>query len=178
MKDIWSKAPEGATHWDASPGRTGSFMKVGEDGVYFWPPTSDTPRWCHWSGEPDEHFIPRPMAWNGEGLPPVGVECEFKSVGHHDEPEFKWCIFRGKTQFGGYIIEHYQRPEAPITTADAFDPALTYFRPIRTAEQIAAEDRRAAVLEMKGHLSFSDYLEAERHCEQLYDAGYRKQVQP
>jgi hypothetical protein len=27
---------------------------------------------------------------------------------------------------------------------------------------------------MKGHLSFSDYREAERHCATLYEAGYRK----
>ncbi len=173
MKDIWSKAPEG---FDIH-------ISWGDGHAYFYRESGDrfTRENDHYAKKSDLAEMPEVVvtrrAWSGAGLPPVGVECEFKSVGHHDEPEFKWCIFRGKTQFGGYIIEHYQRPEAPITTADAFDPALTYFRPIRTAEQIAAEEREKAIDDIAKILDslWSSEREAAGF---LYDAGYRKQVQP
>ncbi len=175
MKDIWSKAPEGATHWDASPGRTGSFMKVGEDGVYFWPPTSDTPRWCHWSGEPDEHFIPRPMAWNGEGYPPDGIDCEYL-----DDETQQWLPGEILARRNGAWIIYGNNYEVDIFTLESI-------RPRRTPEQIAAEEREKARDEALNAMSASGSLkhETEEQWQQrlkvvgeMLDMGYRKQVQP
>lgn len=166
----WSKAPEGATHWDASPDRTGSFMKVGEDGVYFWPPTSDTPSWCHWLSEPDEHFIPRPMPWNGEGLPPVGVTCEYSPH------EGKWepvTVFARKPNVNGSESALFDRADSWGACANAGS-----FRPIRTPEQIAAEERKAAVNELRSDMEDEGVFIDQRMAEIIHDAGYRKQVQP
>lgn len=46
------------------------------------------------------------------------------------------------------------------------------FKPIRTPEQIAAEEREKAIEEMRAALP--DWAAPENICPMLYDAGYRK----
>lgn len=75
------------------------------------------------------------IEWIGEGLPPLGVECEFKSAGHHSNPDYVWCVFRGAMSDGGYIVEYHHHTAPSRVTVDAFDPATTSFRPIRTPRE-------------------------------------------
>jgi len=107
-------------------------------------------------------LVDRPVSpWIGEGLPPVGEIIEWL------DGKFLKAV----------VVGHHQ---GAVVAVDDDDPRRVFigkkpcYRPLRTPEQIAAEERRAAILEMKGHLSFSDYREAEQHCAALYDAGYRK----
>jgi hypothetical protein len=107
-------------------------------------------------------LVDRPVSpWIGEGLPPVGEIIEWL------DGKFLKAV----------VVGHHQ---GAVVAVDDDDPRRVFigkkpcYRPFRTPEQIAAEERRAAILEMKGHLSFSDYREAEQHCAALYSAGYRK----
>lgn len=111
----------------------------------------------------------RPVPWSGEGLPPVGTVCEVLN-NTLDRPEWERCTIL----FMGKFKAIYESESCHERVADVSERGMISFRPLRTPEQIAAEERRAAILEMKGHLSFSDYREAEQHCAALYDAGYRR----
>ncbi|WP_288080322.1 hypothetical protein [Pseudomonas sp.] len=112
--------------------------------------------------------------WSGEGRPPVGVVCEvephntlwglntmlaveMKIAGYHDE--LVWLIDRDGRS-------HWTRTDK------------AEFRPIRTAEQIAAEEREkavAAMLELDPYLHDAPMgmLSRQDFCRKLYDAGCR-----
>ncbi|MOA09956.1 hypothetical protein D3C78_1298210 [compost metagenome] len=52
------------------------------------------------------------------------------------------------------------------------------FRPVRTPEQIKAEEREKAIVEMAETMHAAIGFGVNRaDCEALYDAGYRKQVE-
>lgn len=116
-----------------------------------------------------------PIAWNGEGLPPVGTACEILK----NKTTWAWIKVR--------IIAH-------VTDDPRFNPIAIYipegdpsavvgqavaasFRPIRTAEQIAAEARVKAIAEMTeiaGAAAAADNPRGGGGAAALYDAGYRK----
>ncbi|MBP0948906.1 hypothetical protein JTA33_00390 [Pseudomonas sp. 20GA0080] len=116
----------------------------------------------------------RPAAseWNGEGLPPAGAECE---------------VIPHNTQWGFSIITPYHCtilayhddfvwldmsvPGVPVSTrVDKVD-----FRPIRTADQIAADEREAGIAGIRQTLISNAKGSIESA---IWDAGYRKQVSP
>lgn len=181
MSIDWSKAPEGATHWDPVDE---NWLREFGGKAFNW--SSSTKRWVTkgWQYPDDLSIMPRLMQrppvqpWAGECLPPVGTVCEFKSVGHHSEPEYQWCIYHGRMSCGGYIVEFHHHTSPTMTTCAPFDPGLTYFRPVRTPEQIAAEKRieeinEMAELSLYGHYAIT-LAQAKIACAVLHDKGYRK----
>lgn len=106
------------------------------------------------------------MPWNGDGLPPVGANVESKDFG--GVTVLAHGIFRGQT----VII--CQGDDTVITcTPDQLTP-------IRTAEQIAADERAADIDKMVQFFMnyYSNPKGAGQYlliCRSLYDAGYRKQ---
>lgn len=104
--------------------------------------------------------------WTGEGLPPVGIEIEaMMRRNMHDD--YAWrrakvvhgCIPGSEGEVLVYDVE---------TTSPAW---VDEFRPIRTPEQIVAEERAAGITQMRelvGSLNSHPFAE-------LWDAGYRKQ---
>lgn len=161
----WSKAPEGATHWvqDLTPEMGDKYSGWAKfDGrVYnafgggFW--VAETTAFA---------FIPRPAestAWGGTGLPPVGTMCEVDTAA-------------GRQQ--GTVVAHVTRDGARKAVVqgddDWWSAAEWDLYPIRTPEQLAAEAREKAVIDL------TQFLVGQRHCseayiaERLYDAGYRK----
>lgn len=173
----WSKAPEGATHWDENPSRIGSFMKLERGSWFFWP-VGETleSRWHAWNrrGTCDlTGLIPRP--WNGEGLPPVGLEVEvlWSSVSKSYVTGYILAHDEGRAVFrftSGERKGEYQADKPHFSS----DYLLPNFRPIRTAEQIAAEKREGAIRKME-QASGSHVGSAITRviCERLYDAGAR-----
>lgn len=176
MKEIdWSKAPEGATHYTKHPRASSKWLRMHDDGRSFW----DGDQWRRYTLEDvaAEHFalaVPRP--WTGTGLPPVGTMCEacwtspeeYYQVGvlAHDDGKAvcRWLTGPG----AGELFESEDGILAAFT-----DPHPK-FRPLRTPEQIAAEERERAISEM-----LRIYTDgAAGHCggiAALYDAGYRRQ---
>lgn len=173
-----SKAPEGATHW--SPGNRGRFIleaywRPDGEGTYDCWAITGNPYWKTTRARLPDYAVEIGPAWTGEGLPPVGVVCivtphntlwgflvvddyECKVLAYHGD--FAW-LDCGGTQF--------------ITTrTDKVD-----FRPIRTPEQIAAEECDKAVQAMLGEFEHAGSLTSHYEvCEVLHKAGYRKQVAP
>lgn len=117
------------------------------------------------------YVTPRPDPWTGVGLPPVGTVCDWQSSTQHEWKRVTVIAYNG--------IDVWLHPVGIVG-----NPAG--FRPIRTPEQIAAEEREKAAeqLYMTMHpRSDSDIFaalfesEKERYRAAI-DAGYRKQVAP
>ena len=121
-------------------------------------------------------------AWTGEGLPPVGTVCEFAGGTNCPEDPFDKDLKEGDEVT---IIAHFKDGESSVA-AFTFNPRNLSrgnacveqgmhgcFRPIRTPEQTAAEDRELAIEDMVSQVKSGTGLRAL--CEQVFDAGYRKQ---
>ena len=172
----WSKAPEGATHYNP---QCGDWYMVDSDCVSYW--SYSHSNWLessHWNAR-KVFCIARPTtpSWSGSGLPPVGVVCEVKL-----QEEWSLCE----------IIAHFQQPQAMVA---AFTVAQFHggkkldskiaecFRPIRTPEQIASDEREAAIKRacediekrMEGfNVQLSYSLAIRAAIEAMIDKGYRK----
>lgn len=167
----WSKAPEGypvyikgidlnyASGWykeldDRYVSERGTYYMKRDSGVF------------------TAYRSPSP-AWSGEGLPPVGVRCEAAiphTSGSDNERSFIWIE--------GSVIAYYEikgKTFAWFAEDDGFyPPNALEFRPIRTPEQIAAEEREAAIKEMLEDAGRPDTAKTRDQAQLLYDAGWRK----
>ena len=104
--------------------------------------------------------------WNGDGLPPVGVVCEafymgqpqgVVSVRYSGQCMILWSSDRKSEQCG--LSDHY------------------LFKPIRTPEQIAADERETAIDAIveasKTGLLFTEKRIERSHAIALYNSGLR-----
>lgn len=101
--------------------------------------------------------------WNGEGLPPVGTVCQHE--GRIDDREWLEVKVIAHTEKRGYEVAVFEYEDI-VTYSTA-----RYFRPIRTPEQIAAEEREKGITEMRRQWSLGG--ERDKFAA-LWDAGYRK----
>lgn len=165
MSIDWNTAPEGATHWE--PGgpefAEGWMMKLGNKWFY-WSEGEGSYRWihgymsCNVSAEREATFEARPQeAWDGQGLPPVGTNCEYRS-----SDGWLQCEVVAHRNNAAVVLGH-------LYEAD-FVPRQD-LRPIRTPEQIAAEEREKAIEEM----CFAEETLTVKQAKALYEAGYRRQ---
>jgi hypothetical protein len=130
-------------------------------------------------------LIKRPE-WKGEGLPPVGTVCEvvLEREGYRPNGLVGWktgdkitCIAHVVIQGGDHLSPVFFNRRLATFSGIRSD----CFRPIRTAEQIAAEKYEADVADlaevMTGHRDRKGdcYLTLAKV---ILDAGYRKQVAP
>lgn len=162
MTDIdWSKAPEGAQYYSASDDGFYTFYREIKESTYEIFYCGGT-RWVLRAGTPEEHctIIPRPSpSWNGEGLPPVGIECE---VMHGT---YGWIGAKVVGRVGSTTV---------IRTNDGYAGVHPHeIRPIRTPEQIAADEREAAIKAIVGLIESADSRDMTI-AEAIYNAGYRK----
>lgn len=164
----WSEAPESAeygrkvhTGFDWYKYVDGTFVYL--TGYGTWEEAVTPPRMC----------IPRPATWSGADLPPVGTVCEHfgtadhtnwievqvighAHVRHHDVAFFEYMIGTN-----GYTVSYSTH---------------TNFRPLRTPEQIAAEERESAIQAIRDDIGWQRPQLGPCPVAQLYDAGYRKQA--
>lgn len=116
-------------------------------------------------GDQEISRITRVAAWNGTGLPPVGAVCEHQVFG---------CAGWSKAAVLAYGEKKtFYRDEDGHELSRLSDELK--FRPIRTPEQIAAEERSLAVSEIINLIGWPHTVEADIAASRLYDAGYRKQ---
>ncbi|EPV8688301.1 hypothetical protein ACWAUP_001974 [Pseudomonas aeruginosa] len=170
MSIDWSKAPEGCI---------GAFARIISKTAFFVfsKRPSDYSSREGYEGEGEDgpyhvfseywEWIDKP--WDGQGLPPVGIECEFSM----NPDGIGWAKGRVICHDGVFAVishkgKYYPRNEHGVS-------------PIRTPEQIAAEERERAVQEM---LALDEYplgqdrggmMSRADFCRVLYDAGYRRQ---
>lgn len=137
----------------------------------------------------------QPKPWSGpeDGLPPVGMVCEFAGGTECPEDPFDKDLKEGMK---ATIIAHFKCGDFTLA-AFTFDPenpdrgmvqveqaTFGCFRPIRTPEQLAAEERertrKIGVAQMMEHIHFSLpkelWGECEPACYALYDAGFKREV--
>jgi|GEM_PF-628881 len=120
----------------------------------------------------------RPAPWVGEGLPPVGVACEV--LWNEARKEYTTCIVIGVEPDTGFPVFRFtgmhkknQYQSDPLRTVSG----MQVFRPIRTPEQIEAEEREAAVTDIALIMGKDPERPSIREKAAItYDAGYRKQV--
>lgn len=163
MSEIdWSKAPEGSTHWmPASREWEAGFWKREGEANYFF----EDGEWKCSRAEPFGHpsLVKRPATpqWNGDGLPPLGTCIEWLSA------QYGWL--------GGRVVGH-DGMVTVVSHNDGYTGCHAHeVRPIRTPEQIAAEEREKAVSQMAVvALAGDNQLITKVYLERLYDAGYRK----
>ncbi|MFG8885988.1 hypothetical protein ACEPVY_12535 [Pseudomonas aeruginosa] len=163
MSIDWNTAPEGATHWEPNgPEFNEGWMKKERNGWFFWGEESE--EWIHWgdvSAEREATFEARPQeAWDGQGLPPVGTACEYR---HMIWPEYRPCEIRYISEES--LVAYDDAQEQFYRTCDML------FRPVRSPEQIAAEERAKAIEEM----CFAVETLTVKQAKALFDAGYRRQ---
>ena len=172
MSEIdWSKAPEGATHWmqESCDWLEGFWKRVGAANYFY-----EKGEWVFSGGKPFGHpkLIARPSpAWSGEGLPPVGTVCEYIG-GKHGMPD-PWPAEVIHHYHGGacMVAAFLYTRDGQTRVAGAIDSC---FRPIRTPEQIAADEREAAIKEMLEDAGRPDTAKTRDQAQLLYDAGWRK----
>lgn len=163
-----SKIPEGATHKNAY----GFFRKL-QDGIWYSYADGD---WIRFIDAEPETYIPikAEPEWTGEGLPPVGIECEV--LWDSLTPSYQTCKIIGHDE-GRAVFRYTSGPEKGGYGSDTVGTIgrliSKTFRPIRTPDQIAAEKRDAAIKEMQRLVgSCNTFPFAD-----LYDYGYRLQVE-
>ena len=159
----WSKAPEGATHFSPeTEDYLPSFIKF-ENGIWFcWGQIDGG--WYEDSDEDDtSRYIPRPVFWSGEGLPPVGTVCEWR-----DDDSARWMTVEVR-----YLSEHtalLRFQDGVGDTEGAYAPKYCQFRPLRTLEQIKDEEKKAAIMALLEEVPGLAVVNARK----IIDAGYRK----
>lgn len=166
MSDIdWSKAPSHATHWCPGNARIeagwiyqagGEFYSCYSDrGLEHIP---DFPAWRK------ARLVPRPTAWTGDGLPPVGEVCE-ASLSHINDGAWTAVEILAHAKHDSDDAVLVREKNRGTMHGIIYD--RSWFRPIQTPEQIAEEERKAAIVEI-GRL-FNEGGPAA-----IYFAGYRK----
>ncbi|HEJ1456468.1 TPA: hypothetical protein SLU67_002735 [Pseudomonas aeruginosa] len=165
MSIDWSCAPEGATHWEPTgPEFHEGWMKKEGDYWFCW--VEGINKWfhgpsCNVSAEREATFEARPQdAWDGQGLPPVGAKC---LTDRNDFLREVTILCHGKTRT--FVFDHVSQEEICLVLKDRA------FLPIRTPEQIAAEEREKAIEEM----CFAEETLTVKQAKALYEAGYRRQ---
>ncbi|ORL69715.1 hypothetical protein B7H19_09495 [Pseudomonas putida] len=125
-----------------------------------------------------QYITSRPENWKGDGIPPVGARCECAQL-------------YGKWAEGEVVAHHWEGAIVAIGDSEKGFEYDSYqanqIRPIRTPEQIAADERlhkvrNAHTAIAKTLESFSGDIPAEavsrQVIEAMIDAGYSKQVTP
>ena len=160
MEIDWSTAPEGATHWGPDTDRhCESWYEVRDGEIVRYLPADDAlqPMLPAVAGSayyhPVDDLVGRPAPWTGEGLPPVGTVCEY----YADDGVWRSCE----------IVAHKDGQAVVwVSNAHIWASSGASLRPIRTPEQIAAEQALAEI----------ERLYSEGGPAAVFDAGYRKQA--
>lgn len=174
MKNLvdWNKAPEGATHYNAEC--TCPWLKETPPSYF------DHWDWIEYTSDGsycEDHFnnaVKRPQMenkgmkseeWTGKGLPSVGMVCEYLDLSNRSTGWVKVKV----VFIGGNLIVLKHGANGNEFSEQAGDVS---FRPIKTPEQIAEEERLSAIHKMIALVGrYSTYADV---MGVLYDAGYRK----
>lgn len=155
----WSKAPEGATHYNAEC--TCPWLKETPPSYF------DHWDWIEYGPHAYEnHFsraIKRPQEWDGSGVPPVGTICEYLSK---SGVSWGW----GKCEVVAYYYANVVVVDVLDNTADLVQPIM--IRPIKTLEQLVEEERENVIADM--YETVIKGVNIKYGVAALYNAGYRK----
>ena len=112
------------------------------------------------------------VEWNGEGLPPVGIECEANWLELPDGGSDNWVRGIIASRYGNDV---WFRPVHELSVV--MDVHAIEFRPIKSAAELEAEERDNTIanavhsLPKEEMASIEWGAHAERIIESLYDSG-------
>lgn len=154
----WSKAPEGYPLWITDP--DGIIMPGWHKEIKGKYVDMHGGFWNKSDGGFTVHERPTTPSWSGEGLPPVGVDIE---VMHE---LYGWIGARVVGQDGEAAI---------VRTNDGYAGVFPHqMRPIRTPEQIAADEREKFAEELTRAMAMDGRPRSMEQARRMYDLGYRK----
>ncbi len=175
----WKTAPARATHYQPERDDSGMFVpvywRIDDHGVPVeaWSVQSDglyhIPNPSHTSDLFDGRLVPRPTepaspTLDGQGLPPTGLEVEWLEC--------------AQTGWQRVTVLAYHDNDAWI--APAGRPSIIVgnpanFRPIRTPDQIEAEERNTRIADLANAIQEAGWESPEMLAAYLESHGYRKQ---
>lgn len=175
MNIDWSKAPEDATHAISFEGVDHRFRKMVGGKWLSW--VTESEKWYGVGGLLSGKYIERTKkqeAWGGEGLPPVNCFCETL-----DEDINCWV----KVEIYAHAEFMGETHACAKNGTDMFYGLAHEFRPIKTADQLAEEERDKARTEVLNAMTSKTMgFETEDQWQQrmkvvgeMLDMGYRKQ---
>lgn len=167
----WSLAPKGATHWVG--GMHPWHKNIGTT-VFYWSTCGGC--WKKLTGfdvdQVNSQYLgviqerpKQPKAWSGpeDGLPPIGVECEYGS----DERGWQKINVLAHTMVGGVSAVGQVGDNGQICIG-----TVKYWRQIRTQKQLAAYKRETAIRELMDIAQVDCRVTAAR----LVDAGFKREA--
>lgn len=178
MNIDWSKAPEGTT--GAMVANFDSTKKGGKTtiGKVEWIPSGDD-YVSYAQGKYAWSYHARPDQWTGEGLPPVGTVCEFEMALAGWVPATITAVTKKSIIFTRPLFKNRTGLDYENTHEEMLPHhAAKRLRPVRTPDQIAAEEREKGILQMAadaGHWwKDCPFDQLPPVLAVIYDAGYRK----
>ena len=149
---------------------------MAEDNIrypFYADPKSGVTR-AEWQAAVDALNAPKVVEWDGDGLPPVGIDCEVENevLGGWDHAE----KILAHSSINGKDVAVFQRGDLIAYSRSGS------FRPTRTAEQVAAEERKSEILEMIDTFETDTAIWGRdavmEICGHLWESGYRKEPKP
>lgn len=159
MEIDFSDKPEGATHYKKDGAYAGEFFRYENGEVQsFWTRKN---RWDQTDRVSIDELTQISSGVDGIGLPPIGTECE--AFNDHLE---EWILVR--------VIDHQGSTQSAVCREICTDKLWwsDSFRPVKTAEEIKAEERKKFIDECGDFSSVTTRWTDVFGM--MYDAGYRK----
>lgn len=125
---------------------------------------------AEWQAAVDALNAPKVVEWDGLGRPPAGSTCLIRHSG--------WAAGSWQKADIKYISSEYLIiGHGDFKREQHFHMPDIQFRPILTAEQLAAEEREKAIKEICIDAGSPEMTPGQlKIAEKLYQAGYRKEV--
>lgn len=177
MNIDWSKAPEGATHAGSFKGKFSCWYKLGSG--WAWEYMSGLSfSWEKVSGNlPASDLIERPKkqeAWDGVCILTIDSECKVVEGPalweHSGMSDWIGRNVKVKSTFTNNIGQQIASVESDNAECACF--IVECLRPIKTAEQLAEEERKSQ-LEVMHKIYMEGASEHKGGLAALYDAGYK-----
>ena len=117
--------------------------------------------------------------WNGEGLPPVGLDVEIKRGNCTWIDGDEWQIGKTATVMASFLNSRdIEMASVQFPGGHCECILARCLSPVRTAEQVAAEEREKAIKDMMEVTSDGISCIGQDDALALYKAGYRKETKP
>ena len=124
---------------------------------------------AEWQSAVDALNALKVVEWSGVGLPPIGMaSCEYLGAHQYDE----WTVVNIFAHYGHTVF---------VDFGDGWraEKDSSRFRPIKTAEQLAEEERKSQILDMIDSFGTDTAIWGRdavmEICGHLWEYGYRKQ---
>ena len=134
---------------------------------------------AEWQAAVDAMNAPKVVEWDEVGLPPVGLDVEIKRGNCTWIDGDEWQIGKTATVMASFLNSRdIEMASVQFPGGHCECILARCLSPIRTAEQVAAEEREKGIQEICATLGWLNIRSdgSAQEAAILYDAGYRKQV--